>query len=250
MDLRLYFQVIWRFRYLVLGGIVLAVSLTLLSLFRVSSNGVSFRQQNTWQATETVLLTQRGFPWGRTVFPYSQSTAAGQQVYTTPFADPGRFSSLAVLYAALANSDAVHAQVKKGGPLGGIYVARVVVDRSLPSTATLPLVAIDGFATSEAGAISVARRATSAFTAYITRSQDEAKIAPRLRILTQATSVPNKAILARGRRLTVPIVVFMTVLIATIGLAFILENLRPRIRTVSGVEESYGGEDQAASGRR
>jgi hypothetical protein len=246
MDLRLFSRVIWRFRYLVMAGLLLGIGLTFFSVFRVTSGGIHYRQEQTWQATETVLLTQHGFPWGRTVFPYSQSTAAGQQVYTTPFADPSRFSSLAVLYAALANSDAVHAQVKKGGPLGGIYLARVVVDRSLPSTATLPLVAIDGFATSEAGAISVARRATSAFTAYITRSQDEAKIAPRLRILTQATSVPNKAILAQGRRLTVPIVIFLTVMIATLGLAFILENLRPAVQPVRSVDDTK--DDQRAAG--
>ena len=31
---------------------------------------------------------------------------------------------------------------------------------------------------------------------------------------------------------TLPVAIFLTVLIATIGMAFILENLRPRIRTV------------------
>ncbi len=43
--------------------------------------------------------------------------------------------------------------------------------------------------------------------------------------------------LLEGRSKTVPIVVFLTVMLAVIGLAFILENLRPRVRPVADVSD-------------
>ena len=39
--------------------------------------------------------------------------------------------------------------------------------------------------------------------------------------------------LLSGRSMTMPIVIFFVVLFASIGLAFILENLRPRVPSVS-----------------
>ena len=44
-------------------------------------------------------------------------------------------------------------------------------------------------------------------------------------------------VLLEGRSKTVPIVVFLTVMLAVIGLAFILENLRPRVRPVADVAD-------------
>lgn len=237
MDIRLYSRVIWRFRYLVFAGILLAVGLTFLSFFRVTfeggSPGISYRQQEIWQASETMHLTQSGFPEGQIV----------------PTHDPNRFAALAQDYATFANGDAIRAMADKGGTLGGKYVAQPLVDRSLKG-AVLPYVVITGFATSRPAAIRVAERVTSALRTYITRSQEEAQIPPRSRILTKVTTKPEKATLAQGRRLTVPIVVFLTVLIATIGLAFILENLRPAVRPVSSVPDSRDGEDQRAAGSR
>jgi hypothetical protein len=51
--------------------------------------------------------------------------------------------------------------------------------------------------------------------------------------VVQVLSRPKAPVLFEGRSLTVPIVVFMTAMIATLGLAFVLENLRPRIRSIS-----------------
>ena len=41
---------------------------------------------------------------------------------------------------------------------------------------------------------------------------------------------PYRVTIASGRKKTVPIVVFMTVLLATIGPILALENIRPRVR--------------------
>ena len=44
MDFRLYARVLWRFRVIVAGGLVLAVLLAALSIVRVSSHGISYRR--------------------------------------------------------------------------------------------------------------------------------------------------------------------------------------------------------------
>ena len=71
MDLSLYGRVIWRFRWLVVLGLILAIALAVLSVAKVSSHGLSYRKHEVWQSSTTVLLTQHGFPWGRAVVPPS-----------------------------------------------------------------------------------------------------------------------------------------------------------------------------------
>jgi hypothetical protein len=40
------------------------------------------------------------------------------------------------------------------------------------------------------------------------------------------------ALLVQGHKKTLPMLVFVTVIIATLGLVFVLENLRPEVRAV------------------
>ena len=44
------------------------------------------------------------------------------------------------------------------------------------------------------------------------------------------TAIPIRALVFSPRSKTPPVIVFVLVLAATIGLAFLLENLRPRVR--------------------
>jgi cytoskeleton protein RodZ len=237
LDLRTFFRVIRRFWPLVAVGAVLAVALSFISFFRVDITGkphVTYRQHETWKGTEVLLLTQRGFPWGRTIYPYRISKKTGLQIPAAPFADPGRFTSLAVFYAQLANSDAVRALVAKAGRLGGTYSASPVVKSvgggpgTQPITQLVPLIQIDGFARTPPQALGIARRVSQALRSYLERRQTGAGIPAKQRIVVQVLSTARKATLARGRRLTIPLIAFLGTLIATLGLAFVLENLRPR----------------------
>ena len=235
MDLPLYVQVLWRFRALVLAGIVLAVGLSLLSLFTVTFHGglhIRYRQQQAWKSTETLLVSQAGFPWGRA----SLSTERNGQ--TVEFAaDPSRFSDLAVFYSHLANGDPVRLRVAQGGPLGGAYSYQVdpVVDSSGATTSTLPIFAITGRGPSPEAAVGLTRRVAGAFRAYIAGQQVAARIPPAQRVTITTVSSPDSPSVI-GRKLTFPIVVFAAVLIATVVLAFVLENIRqlrgtdPRVR--------------------
>jgi hypothetical protein len=235
MDLALYFRVLWRFRTLVVLGLLMAIVLTFFSFAKVNFKDgfrVTYRQSETWRADANLLVTQRGFPWGRTVYPSSAKKVGEQEVVVSPFADTGRFTSLALFYSTLANGDAVRALIRKGGPLRGTYAAQPVQDDT-PQRSTTPFMSISGFSNTPERAKRLAARASVAFLNYIEQQQRAADIAPRDRVQIQVVNRPSKAKLEQGRRLTVPIIVFLTVMIATIGLAFILENLRPRVRRVA-----------------
>jgi len=231
MDLNLYLRVIWRFRVLVVLGVLLAVALAGLTMFKVSSKGLHYRQHETWASQAVLLITQSGFPQGRSVYP-SAVTKDGVVQPSTSFADPSHFADLAAFYAKLAGSDAVIQLMEQQSHPAGVIGAAPVTIGSGSKTSPLPLLAITGEAAHPRAARKTAAAGAKAFITYLTRQQNAAGIPPKQRVLVQVMNQPSQASLVQGRKKTIPIVVFLTVLIATLGLAFILENLRPRVRAI------------------
>jgi hypothetical protein len=101
----------------------------------------------------------------------------------------------------------------------------------------LPLVSITGRAPSKAVATSYARRETDAFLQYLTGKQDRAKIPPDQRVVVQVLDDGSAARVIQGRKKTLTLLVFMTVMLAVSGLAFMLENLR-NAATAAAEEEA------------
>ncbi len=215
MDLPVYLRVLWRFRFLVAAGVVLACALSLLSIVRVNPTGspkLKYRKAPVYVSYSQLFVTQPGFPWGSLRPPAS--------------ADAGRFTSLAILYSQLATSDAVRQIMLKDGPINGTIQVAPVLDAV--NQEPLPLVSIAGFAKSPALAIQLARRETSALLSYIQTQQSSSKISDRDRVLVTLAKQANEAKVFQARKMTVAIVVFLGVLLATCGLAFLLQNLRPQ----------------------
>jgi hypothetical protein len=81
--------------------------------------------------------------------------------------------------------------------------------------------------------------AASVFRQYIVQQQVANRIPAKKRVVLQVITSANKhnTTLAAGRKKTTPIVIFLTVLLAAVGLAFVLENLRPRVRSLPSDEE-------------
>ena len=50
MDFRLYGRVLWRFRLVIAIGLLLALVLAFLSVVRVNSHGLSYRDTRLWEA--------------------------------------------------------------------------------------------------------------------------------------------------------------------------------------------------------
>jgi len=138
-----------------------------------------------------------------------------------PFADPGRFVYLADLYSQLASSDAVRAVIRKKGPIDGTVQAATVLTETGSSS---PLIAIYGKAASKALATALTLRATSALISYIDKRQESAGIVPTQRIELKVVREPDSPVLLQPRGKTLPIVVFLAVLVCVFALIFILEN--------------------------
>jgi hypothetical protein len=237
VDLSLYLGVIRRFRVLVGAGAVVALALAVLSAVRIDLThgkpALSYRQSETWSSHSSLLITQTGFPWGRTILPGSvpgSATPSG----STSFADPSRFYQLASFYARLANSDAVQGMIKHRSKRVGAVQAVAATDPSSTSGAALPFIDIIGTGPTPSIARRLATIGTSAFRNYIETQQRAAGIPESQRVDVQTVNSAQPPLLVQGRKKTLPIAVFLGVMIITIGAAFILENLRPRIKKPSG----------------
>ena len=237
MDLRLYLRVLWRFRLLVAAGIVLALLLGALAVARVevsSSPRLTYRKHEQWLSYSTLLVTQKGFPWGRTVIDTEAGSA--KQKTEAPFADPSRLTSLAVIYSKLAESDEVAALAHRDkDPETFIEVAPQLLTTSGAAEA-LPLISIAAFDRTPAGAIALARRESAALQRYVELRQKAAHVAVGERVLLEPVRHATEAELFAGRSFTPAIVVFLSVMLASMALALVLENLRPQVREVAVTE--------------
>jgi hypothetical protein len=219
LDLALYVRVLWRFRFLVLTGLALALAVAFLSYMKPRFDGFrpafTHRTPTVWGSDAVLHVTERGFPWGRSRF--SQADAS---------ADPARFQTLATLYAELAQSDAVQRAIPARRGEGFVVEPQVGADGSI-----LPMLTVRGTALSPARAQIIALHASRALQAYLDREQDAARIPGNSRVELALIRQPRGAAVVDAPKKTRPVFLFMLVLIATIALAFILENVRPRPHT-------------------
>lgn len=222
-------RVLARRWYVLLIGIALAIVLGTLSYFRVTfaDGAPTFepRKQQIWQSQADVLLTERGFPAGRRTIPLEQRSVGDEVTILPKYNDPFRYAGLAPLYARIAESDEVRARV---GPTAGSYDVIGGADTTYGRATQLPMVSFFGKATSPGNAQEIAGRAMSTFVTYMQQRQREANIPDDERVLFQVLNAPQPAVLLEPRKKTLPIVVFLSVVIAAIALAFVLENARRR----------------------
>lgn len=224
MDLGVFFRVIWRFKVVVAIGFVLALALATLSLARVDFKGgspsLSYRQQEQWQSYTTLIISPRGFPWGRSVFSLNF--------------DPSRYATLATIYANLAQSDAVRRIMARDWNVrqGAIQAQPVLSSPNNSSAPPLPLMTIAATTSSARSSAAIAERATAAFLDFLRAEQSDNGIPAKKRVVVDEIKHATPPVLLKGRSKTTPVAVFLAVMIAFIGLAFVLENLRPRVREV------------------
>ena len=249
MDIGLYAAVLWRFRWIVLLGMLLALLLTVLSVARFTSEGLQYRKAETWQAQTTLLLTQPGFPEGRALFPNRETEPGTEQERSKySYTDPSRFASLTALYSQFAQSDEVRALVRReGAPVGSLVSAAPVIPPGSNAYTLLPVIALFGTGQSRSDALETTRLGSKAFMAFLDRKAREAEIPESQRVQVDVLAQPREAAVIEPRKKTLPIVVFLTVLTGTVGLVFVLENLRSRVRPVP---DAAPGESAAVTDTR
>ena len=195
---------------LVLVGLTLAVALAILSVARVSSDGLSYRSNEVWESTTTLLLTRKG----------------------NPFAAPMAYSPLTDLYSRLANSDAVRRSMLKAGAHKDWKITATPIAPTFNPGAVLPVISLAGQAPTPSDAVKATVIGRQAFLNYVSEQNGSAGI----EVLQNAT----RPTLAVPRSKTLPIILFLAVLSATFALAFILENVRPASSTVLAFEGEAG----------
>jgi hypothetical protein len=200
VDIPTVYRVLGRFKVLIAAAFVLAIVLALLSYVKVDvNNGVKFkyRTNETWASSTQLLVSGPDLIYEDRYVPQAQ------------------------LFAKFALGDRVRALMLRDGPIHGLLDAG-----PLPATSSsdefLPIVNIVGYARSRDGAMALADRDARALKQFINQRQRV--------YLTVVKHGPAQ--LTSPRSKTLPVLVFLLVMAAGIGLAFVLESVRPRIHAI------------------
>jgi hypothetical protein len=249
MNLARHITVLWRFRAVVLAGLLLGIVLAVLAAYQVPS--MERRGAETWSAESDVEVTQRGFPEGRVTLPNplddtsGSSTAGTSQNDIQAFGDPGRFVQLALYYAQVAVSDQVREQLPEK-PAPGQIMARNV-DATGNGQGWLPIIRLTTTAGTPDGAVKLNQDTIAALTDYLRKNQRESNTPDDERVQLRVLNQPAPALVS-GRSLTISFLAFMLCVLAAVAVAHILENLRPRSPEVLDVEPELEFEPPAVVG--
>jgi hypothetical protein len=138
----------------------------------------------------------------------------------------GTLTGLAYLYAQVAQSDLIRRKI--GAPPNSI-AASVITTGSFSTGAPLPFIYLTTLANSGMAALTRTDAATVALQRYVNSNQSSTSKSQRVNLQVITAPVLGKSITPRTRVLLLPLVVFLTIVLATLGLMFIVENLtRPR----------------------
>jgi hypothetical protein len=236
MDVALYVNAIRRHKELTIGGVVLAVVLAVLTI-------QSQHSSQRYKGDATLFITQKGFPWGRTVTPYLPgNTQTGEP--SQPTIDPQRLASLTGLYAQLATSDPVKSLMAANTHSGEAVTVTAVPAPQYANPAILPLLDLSATAPSRKRAVDLANTAAVAFQRWLTGQQQQASIPDSQRVVVQLIGRASTASLISGRGRTLPAIVFLTVLVATFGLLLVLENMQspPAVSAAAGGRKPGGAQ--------
>jgi hypothetical protein len=220
-------------------GVVIGLLLALISLARLEfvdgSPKLTARTPVEWVSTSMVRVTQPGFPEGYALLDETLGTPKTGLNGDTPqprFSDPSRYSALAGLYVEFAKSDPLERLVLRGTGPDTRYDALTV--KTPDGSAVLPLIAMVGYGPSGDAAAVVANRATTALRRYIGQLQVRNGVPADKRVELVVMSRASKAEVFKPRSLVRPIFLFMLPALLAVGLAFLLENLRPSVKRGPG----------------
>jgi hypothetical protein len=222
MDLIAYAGVIRRQWRIVVIGLAIAQTLAFLAVVRVTSDGLEHRSPTIYAARSTLLVTEKGFPLGRSTLTETETDAEGMPVEVERFAEQGRMEYLASIYTELARSRAVRRAIDPGERLpAGAY--EVIQLKGLDG-ATLPLLAVVGTSRSPELAISLSNRAAEGLRRYVHLRQVRNKIPPTKRVGLPTVARAEEAEVMQGVKLTRPILIILLGSIVTLVVAFTWDN--------------------------
>lgn len=237
MNLYRHINVLWRGRAIVAVGLLVAIAMAILACFKVSLDGgpkLSWRKPETWSSQTKLLITQPGFPEGRSVLPGTvdgapQKANALQQPVDEngkkiDFADPSRFAYLAWIYAHFLMGDEVRTMIQHR-PSGMLILADPVTAGGNLSAATLPLIALTTEAESKADAVRLNAEVSQALEVYLHRQQEQSQTPTSDRVVV-STVDRTDPVLVKGHSPDLGVIAFLMVMAAAMSVVYIRENLR------------------------
>jgi hypothetical protein len=239
MNLLRHLSVLWRGRGILAIGACIAIAMATLAVFKVSFDGgpnLTYRKTETWADSTKLLITQPGFPWGRSVLGTSAQTGAdgtelqesmaatdkkGREVQ---FADPARFSYLAWIYSHFLMGDEVRQSLGTLPEDAEILASPLTAGGNL-SAGALPIIGLTTQATTEDAAVKLNAGATAALENYLRQQQTETKTPTSDRVVVSVVDHPPAALI-KGHSPDLGIIAFILVMAAAVSVVYLRENVR------------------------
>ena len=247
MDIRFHLGILWRWKWVLAGGLVLATAAAFLSTFKPSSSGVEWRAEPTYQSFARVMVTQPGFPLGRATLPGADPTT--QLELPKPkerFAPPERFTGLAEMYAYVASSAQIRDLITPK-PLED----QISVVPALGSQGdALPLLEVTTTGKTPKASEKVSAAVISALRKYLTTNGRRSNVPTDQQVHLVVLNPPKAGELIAGRSPTMVVMVWLLGAVLTFALVYVLENLYPRkpVAAVPHAEDLEDGEQPKTNG--
>jgi len=230
MDLARHAGVLWRYRWVTVGGVVLGILLAVFASYKVTTSGLEPRGSSTYSSESQLLVTQVGFPEGRSVLPTPppvdgltpQPTGNEKEL---EFADPSRFMTLADLYSTLIVSDEARGLIPEKPSATQIIASPLPAVSGVP---VLPIIQLTTTADTAAGAQALNTHTADALRQLLKDRQAKADITPDESVQIQTVNAPSAGTLTGRPSHAGSILALLLCLIGTVALTHLLEMLRTR----------------------
>jgi hypothetical protein len=235
VDITQHLAVLSRWRKVILASIFLGVIVAALFMIKVppKDGKLDWRRPEKWQSTSRILVTQSGFPWGRTTLPGGTAATpdlntplSGKKVEADPstpdYADPSRLSLLAIIYSFISQSNTIGDISAKQLPPGGTVTALPLNNNQ---AGALPIIELTTTGYSKAAASALNQERSRALADYLARQQQANDVPDGQRVKLAVLNKPEaKMISSHGMALGFALI--FLALAAGIAASYVLESLR------------------------
>jgi hypothetical protein len=230
MNLARHAAVLWRFRRITAAGLLLGIFLAVLASYNITSSGLKPRGVSTYTSQSQLLVTQPGFPDGRPVLPTSQTIdpETGKPIVdptAVDFADPARFMYFADLYTKQLTSDDILRRLPAKVSPTQIIASPLPAVSGAP---ILPIIQLDTIGATPRAARQLNLDLAKALREWLQENQAKNDLPPAKRVVVETMDAPELGALTSGPSKTASVLALLLVLIGTVALTHLLENLRSR----------------------
>jgi hypothetical protein len=243
VDITQHLAVLTRWRKVILASLFLGVILAALFTIKVppKDGKIDWRRPEKWQSTSRILVTQSGFPWGRTVLADGSGAADlnapldGKKVESNPskpdYADPSRLSLLAIIYAFISQSNTISEIGGKRLPPGGSVAALPLNNQQ---AGALPIIELTTTGYSKAAASALNTERSKALADYLARQQDANDVPSGQRVKIAVLNKPA-ATMVSSHGMPLGVALVFLALAGGVAVCYVLESLRLGRNSAAGV---------------